>query len=775
MLRHIFFALLLSALSSNLFAQQNLKTNIKGQVLTSDGKDAPFVSVVIKNTKYGTLTDMKGQFLLRNIPVGNNVLQIRIVGYQTQEFPFEAIENQTLDFPVIKLNEDSQALNEVLVKGNINKFEAKETDYVARMPLSNLENPQVYSSVSKELLSDQIVIDYKDALRNVAGIAPNNNPAGGTGGTLRGFNVGTTVQNGMAVQVYQQDVINLERIEVIKGPSGTLFGSSIVGFGGLINQVTKKPIETFKGEVSYTAGSYELSRFTADINTPLNADKSLLLRISAAAHNEGTFQTYGHTRMYTFAPSISYKVDNKLSFLFDAALNTTNRSTVAYYQNLNKTSFKNFKDIPVDFKTSLGGENIDAQITSSNYFTQAKYKISDKWTSLTNVAIGSNRIEHSNQIYPNWTSDTTFNRNILNYGPRIFTSVNMQQNFTGEVKIGPFKNRILLGVDYYNFRSQLRYTNAGTYDVVNTKKPIPGLNLERINSLVGAAANSNNETKLMTYSAYFSDVINVTEKLIAMLSLRIDRFENKPTVTNGIAAANDYKQTAYSPKFGLVYQLVKDQVSVFGNYMNGFQNVAPVVQPDGTTSVFKPMQANQWETGIKAEIWNGKLSGTFSYYNIDMKNATYIDQGRTIQSGSQESKGFELELIANPVPGLNIVAGYAKNDANITKAAAELTGKKISANPGEYLNFWVSYKFTEKFLRNIGFGFGGNYVADSYFDVANTITIPSYKAFNASLFYDQPKWRFTIKANNIGNEIYWSNYGIAQPLRQFLGNVTFKF
>lgn len=775
MLRTLFYSLMLFAMSTALFAQQNIKTSLKGQIQTSDGKEAPFVTVVIKDTKYGTVTDTKGLFQLRNIPAGNHVLQIRIVGYQAQDFPFEATEGQNVVLPVIRINEDAQALNEVLIKGNINKFDAKETDYVARMPLANLENPQVYSAISKELLSDQVVIDYKDALRNVAGIAPNNNPAGGTGGTLRGFNVTTTVQNGMAVQVYQQDMINLERIEVIKGPSGTLFGSSIVGFGGLINQVTKKPFEHFKGEVSYTGGSYELSRFTVDINTPISGDKTVLLRVNAAAHNEGTFQSFGHTRMYTFAPSLSYKVDEKLSFIFDAALNTTNRSTVAYYQNLNKTSYRNFRDIPIDFKTSLGGENIDAQLTSSNYFTQAKYKISKNWTSLTNVAIGSNRIEHSNQIYPSWTSDTTFNRTISNYGPRIFTSVNMQQNFTGEFKIGPFKNRLLAGVDYYTFRSQLRYTNVGTYDIVNTRKSIPALNLEKVNALVAAAANSNNETKLTTYSAYFSDVINLTDKLIAMLSLRVDRFVNKPTVTNGVVGTNDYKQTAFSPKLGLVYQLLKDQVSVFGNYMNGFQNVAPVVQPDGTTSVFKPMQANQWETGIKAEAFGGKISGTLSYYNIDMKNATYIEQGRTVQSGSQESKGFEVELVANPVTGFNLIAGYAKNDAKISKSTPELTGKKVSANPEEYFNLWASYKFTGNFLKNIGLGIGGNYVADSYFDVANTITIPSYTTINASLFFDQPKWRFTIKGNNLANEKYWSNYGIAQSMRQILGNVIFKF
>jgi iron complex outermembrane receptor protein len=128
MLRTLIYSLMLFAMSTALFAQQNIKTSLKGQIQTSDGKEAPFVTVVIKDTKYGTVTDAKGLFQLRNIPAGNHILQIRIVGYQAQDFPFEAAEGQSVVLPVIRIKEDAQALNEVLIKGNINKFDAKETD-----------------------------------------------------------------------------------------------------------------------------------------------------------------------------------------------------------------------------------------------------------------------------------------------------------------------------------------------------------------------------------------------------------------------------------------------------------------------------------------------------------------------------------------------------------------------------------------------------------------------------------------------------------------------
>ncbi|SDG85226.1 iron complex outermembrane recepter protein [Dyadobacter soli] len=748
--------------------------NVRGLVQTSDGQPAGFVNVSIKGSSKGALTGEQGEYLIRNVAEGAQTLVVQLVGYAAVEVAIQVLPDETITAPVVSLKENFNQLEEVQVKGNINRFADKETDYVARLPLKNLENPQVYSAVNKDLISEQVVTDFKDALRNVAGVAPVNNPAGGTGATIRGFSATTTVRNGMAVQIYQSDPINLERVEVIKGPSGTLFGSSLVSFGGLINQVTKKPFETFKGEVSYTAGSYELSRFTADVNTPLNAGKTLLLRVNAAAHSEGTWQTFGHNRRYTATPSLLYKVDDRLTLTFDAELNATNRSTVAYYQNLNKTSYTNFKDIPIGSKTSLGGENIDADLTALNYALGARYTINSKWTSQTNVTIGNNRIEHSNQIYPNWISDTTFNRNISNYGPRIFTSINAQQNFTGNFNIGRLRNRLLVGLDVYTFTSQLRFTDVGTYDVVSTNKPIPGINLDKVNAILATKTNSNNQTRLSTYSAYASDVINLTERLIVMLSVRIDRFVNNATITNGVKGANDYKQTAVSPKFGFVYQVAPEQLSIFGNYMNGFQNVAPVVQPDGSTSTFKPLNANQWEFGLKAEAFNRKLTGTVSYYDISINNATRVEDSFTIQDGQQKSKGYEFEVVANPVAGMNIVAGYAKNDNKVVKAAA-FEGNYVAQVPTDYANVWISYKFTGKTLRNFGLGLGGNYVSDCYFEAANLITIPGYTLINASLFYDQPKWRVTLKGNNLANEVTYSNWGLPQPLRQLAGSVTIKF
>lgn len=482
--------------------------------------------------------------------------------------------------------------------------------------------------------------------------------------------------------------------------------------------------------------------------------------------------------MYTFAPSFAYKVSDRLSFLFEGEFNQTNRSTVAYYQNLGRTGYKNFRDIPIGFETSLGGADIDASLKSTNIFAEGKYRISEEWTSTTSISYGENQIDHSSQIYPQWISDNIFDRAIFNYGPRIFTSLNGQQNFNGDFKLAGMRNRLLAGVNFYTFRSSLRFTNLGVYDRINlnTSQVIPGLNSEKISALIATSTSQTNTTnKQGSYSAYASDVLSITDRLNAMLSLRMDRFENAAPISNGVkATTGSFNQTAFSPKLGLSYQLVKDQLSLFGNYMNGFQNNGPITQPTGTIDILKPRQANQWEGGVKVEAFGKKLNATLSYYDIKITNDTRLVNGITIQDATSKSKGFEAEVIANPISGLNIVAGYAKNSYRIINAGANV-GNYQAQTPTDYANIWVSYKFTGQTLKNIGLGFGGNYVSDNFFDAENTIVIPKYTVINASVFYDQPKWRLSIKANNISNEKYWTNYGIPETLRQYLANISFKF
>jgi iron complex outermembrane recepter protein len=262
-----------------------------------------------------------------------------------------------------------------------------------------------------------------------------------------------------------------------------------------------------------------------------------------------------------------------------------------------------------------------------------------------------------------------------------------------------------------------------------------------------------------------------TDRLSTMLSLRIDHFNRKSMPT-----AEGYKQTALAPKFGVVYQVLKNRLSVFGNYMSGFQNAQPALQPNGTQLVLDPVQAFQSEGGVKMELMNKKVSLTASYYHIVIDNATRVDTaGYTLQDGRQVSKGLEFELIANPVRGLHLVAGYVYNDNRIVKASdAAIEGNKAVGAPENVANFWASYTFHGK-LNGFGLGAGANYVDRIYPFQDNVFVVPSYTVLDASVFYQQPKWRLGFKLNNISNEKYWDAWSVSQAPRNMAVNLTLRF
>jgi iron complex outermembrane receptor protein len=237
-----------------------------------------------------------------------------------------------------------------------------------------------------------------------------------------------------------------------------------------------------------------------------------------------------------------------------------------------------------------------------------------------------------------------------------------------------------------------------------------------------------------------------------------------------------------------VYQPVEDQVSLFANYQNGFTNKTGT---DYKGNVFKPEQAYQAEAGIKLDLFGNKLSGTVSVYSIKVRDIvrSYIPAAPDpdlpanpqIQDGTQVSRGIEAEMIANPLQGLNIVAGFSYNDSRYEKADADVAGRRPATASSPYTaNWWISYRVPEGPVKGLGWGVGGNYASDN--KIVNSASqgvfvLPAYTLLNASVFYDHSKFRFAIKSDNLTNQRYWIGYTTVnpQPLRSVAGSVSFRF
>ncbi|UGU17577.1 TonB-dependent receptor [Sinomicrobium kalidii] len=760
--------LLLCSVQSG-YAQQ--MTTVKGKVLAADGKPVQGASVRLIEIAKGDGTSALGEYRIPGIKPGEYTLYVTAVGFAPAEEKI-TVRGGVLTVPDLILAEKTEELRGVTVSSaRANKFANKKTEYVARMPLKNLENPQVYSVISKEIIQEQVITDIDQTVRNAPGVVPLEYPSGGFTTIFRGFSVGVNARNGMESLSSRSslDVANVERIEVLKGPSGTLFGSSISSFGGVINLVTKKPFETKETEVSYTTGSFNLHRIIADINSPLNKEKTVLFRLNTAVNREKSFLDFGFNNTFLIAPSLLYKASERLTFTLDAELFNVNNTRPRYSFYDDDSGINSPEDIQLDYRKAMFHDEFDAKSKSVKIFARAKYKLSENWTSTTLFSLVEEDIDYSYQFYATWKSPTEAARRMAIYGPIDTYHTNIQENINGEFNTGSIKHKILAGANYKLYNQN---GGNGFSDFIDTVDVTTDFHLLRkTDSIPDIIINEWDNPNQQIISGYATDVIEFTDRLSTMLSLRVDHFKrDKAGDTEG------YEQTALAPKLGVVYQVVKDQVSVFGNYMSGFQNEEPRNQPDASVLVLDPVYAKQYEGGVKVEAFEKKLNATVSYYNITIDDAVRTNSdGFIVQDGKQVSKGVDIDVITNPISGLNIVAGYAFNDNRIVRASDEsIEGNKAVSSPEHVANFWASYTFRNK-LEGLGIGFGGNYVSDNYRFSDNVFTIPSYTVLNASVFYNRPDWRIGVKMNNLTDEKYWTVWETRQPPINFAANLTLRF
>ena len=780
---------------------EDRKGIITGKVTTSDGQAAEAVSITLQGTGNGTITDRNGNYQVRNIKPGTYQLTASFIGLEKQEQTIELKPGGKV-IANFMLKANSAQLNEVTISARSGN---KVNGSVAKMPLKRMENPQVYSTVSAEILKQQGITNFDDAMRNVPGISRTWESTGRSGDgasyfALRGFEAQPSLYNGLpGFTNGDLDPADIEEIQVLKGPSGTLFGANFVGYGGVINVVTKKPYFTTGGEVTYNAGSFGLNRLSADVNTPLSKTEKIALRVNTAYSTENSFQDAGYKKTFFFAPSLVYEVNDRLTFNFMTEILQEDRAVAPVFFNSDRTAplnLKNIKELNLDNYQSFTSNDLSIKNPRYNMQGQMQYKISGEWTSQTAISRGSAQSKgYYGYIFGNTGNEF---QQYIHKENQTSNTIDIQQNFNGDFKIGGLRNRLLVGLDYFN---QNVIDNGTGYAFMRYVTPQGGISYEddahpvyatqnSVDSLLAGSGASHSNSSSSTYAAYASDVINFTPSLSAMLSLRADYFDLKGVKND---PSDDFHQFALSPKFGLVYQPVLNKVSLFANYMNSFQNVSPmqVTDVDGNNphiKSFKPEHANQLEFGVKTNLLSDRLAATVSYYDIKVSNRvtpTVNNINDYDQRGAVHSKGFELDLNANPVQGLNIIAGYSHNhientSSNGTDFYTEKGRAPGGQGPQDQVNLWATYKFNRGRLKDFGFGVGGNY-AGIYKVIDNSVVgvfeLPAYALLNASVFYNADRVRFTFNVNNLTNQKYYIGYWSVNPQRPInvAASIAFKF
>ncbi|WP_083996899.1 TonB-dependent receptor [Chryseobacterium sp. BLS98] len=804
--------LLLLLVSFPLFISAQQSERVNGKIMLSEKAPVKNALLRLVNTPYQAKTNNLGEYHFDNVPPGEYTFQVVLNDIELMREQIR-IEKDVFEIPVIYTSQENNVIEGITVYAfSRNKFLDRDSISISKMPLKNIENPQFYTSINRQILKEQLIYDVSDALKNAPGIVKMQGSAGRAGDgsfyyNLRGFPTRVSMVDGVPATTNSEiDPADIERIDVIKGPSGTLYGGAVNSFGGLINVTTKKPKDYFGGEASYLLGSYNLNRVTADIYGPITDSRKTLFRLNAAYQYQNGFRDSEFRKSMFVAPTFSYQVDDRLKFSLGAQIYTyEGTNTPIIFLPRNRQFIARTPDeLGFDWKRSYSNNDMSLKAPSINVKAEVNYKISDQWSSQTLVSRNYRKTEGLYQYqFMRGATDNLLERNVQwQNGEGASTSI--QQNFNGEFNIGTIKNKLLVGLDYLNQSQNNNLSPIVVFDYIDGKNPtapvvapVTGtygniskdLALQKIQTSSGALVRNTSSSNI--YGAYVSDAVYITDRLIALLSLRFDHYESNGQLDlNTNINTGTFNQNALSPKFGLSYQILKDHLSAYANYMNGFSNVIPVAQPlVDYSGDFKPQRSNQWEVGFKGNLWRNKVNFTLGYYDILVDNMLRIEpivrDGKnynvTIQDGEQRSKGFEIETILNPIQGLNIMAGYSHNDSKFVRAAANVEGRRPSSSgPANVFNSWVSYVLPIKGLSGLGLGFGVNRVGEQI-TVDNTttgqFTFPAYTLVNASVSLEKERYRLGFKMNNLGNVQYFAGQGVivAQMPRNFVAEVTLKF
>ncbi|MBP5976910.1 TonB-dependent receptor [Brasilonema sp. CT11] len=357
-------------------------------------------------------------------------------------------------------------------------------------------------------------------------------------------------------------------------------------------------------------------------------------------------------------------------------------------------------------------------------------------------------------------------------GPAADDEYALDNHVVGKFKTGSLQHELVAGFDLYRDIVQFEQTmrSLAPLDLFNpVYGQLPGGIVSRINQ----------KTKNDQLGFYVQDIVSLTNNLKLVLGGRGDFVDNKVTNFLNTSANQSQSDFAFSPRVGLVYQPIQP-VSLYASYSQSFsQNV-------GTTfegSLFQPSRGTQYEVGVKADLFGGKLSSTLALYQLTVSNILITDPNHLtyfIATGEQRSRGVELNVTGEILPGWNVIASYAYTDGQVTKDSnRSIIGNQLVNVPENSASLWTTYTFPKGNLKGLGFGLGLFYVGKRQGDLSNSFSVPSYLRLDAAVYYQLDRLRFALNFKNLSDVQYFTarNINLVYPEEPFIveGRVSWEF
>ncbi len=658
-----------------------------------------------------------------------------------------------------------------------------------------METPLNVQSISKQVLKDQQVINLGDALKNVSGVTLGiNNAASDFPNGLnqsivvRGFNSDTYFRNGFRLQQgsAQREMANVESIEVLKGSGAILYG--MVEPGGMVNVITKQPQATPYYAVNQQFGSYDMYRTTADATGPIAGNKDVLYRVNMSYQNSGSFREYVNNEKFYIAPIVKWNISTKTQVTAELEYGHNNiglDTGLVLLQNdkfqMNNLSVNYGQPFPAKQDNILGSINWSHQFSDDWSIKHSMNANQSKTNSMGLQAYppffagvfipGSPTDQVALGLFKNGSTNDTYSTNI---------------DLTGHFNTAWLKHTLLLGGDYYRVNNDYSlltsvYNFAGKSYLNPTQcsDPYCGLVIDPTSNYLSPKSVSTTDQ----YGLYLQDQIKLPYDVHVTGGFRYQNIHQAGYSQNSDLTINPNQSLsadAVTPRVGILWHPQK-WVSLYSNYTENFgANLGNVYTGPNINDqkAATPTSSQQYEVGVKNEFFGGRLRTTFAYYELTKQNVVTGDPNTlhcggtcVLLTGAVRSRGPELDIQGEILPGWKAIATYANTDIIVTKAGANdypAAGSRYWGVPRNTASLWNTYDFQQDPLK--GFNVGGGVtlrdgsVAYNYGQTGPDTIVPGYATIDLLAGYNlklgKSKVSVQFNVNNLLDKHYYTQASV---------------
>lgn len=644
--------------------------------------------------------------------------------------------------------------------GAVTGYVANRSSTASKTGASILETPQSVSVIGREELSDRAVQSTTQALGYVPGVFASTSAVSQRydSFTIRGFDAtlngilldglrSTTAQSYVRYEPY-----GMERIEVLNGPNGFLYGAGSPG--GVVNMINKRPTEETLREVGIQYGSDNRFQGQFDFSGPANDDKTLLYRIVGVGRKADTQFDHVPDNTGYIAPSFTWRPDADTTLTVLGSYSRNEFGPPRPMVPINGTLLANHNG-KIPWNTYLDGKDLDNHMIQASIGYILDHRIDGVWSLHSGSRYSYTDLYTQTLSGLSLAADMrTLNRAAYEFDIKgnIFSTDNYAK---AEWRAGPVRATSVFGVSWRRTGEDY-YLNAGRAASIDIYNPTYTATL---GTLSPSAKTYQSADEIGLYTAHS---LTLADRVVLDLAGRRDwaSVDTKNKLRGGSTSQNDQD---FTYRVGLTY-LTDIGVAPYVSYATSF---SPILGTDFYGEAYKPTTGKQVEAGVKVQPAGWDALFTAAWFHLVQTNVRTTDPNNSlnsIQTGEVTSKGAELSAVANLTPSLKARASYTYIDSETTSTTvAAARGKAPTGQPKHMASLWGDYTIQDGPLAGFGFGSGLRYVGSTYADTANTIKVPEFTLVDAAVHYDlgalKPALKgakLAVNATNLFDKRYYS-------------------